>query len=188
MPYAQETMHGMEYAFGQMLMQYGMLDEGVRVTAAVRDRYDGAKRNPWNEIECGSNYARSMASWGAVIILSGFTFDAVRGHIGFRPEGAQRRRRSAASGRDRPPTARSRSAKAGRSSRSSAAPWRWRASACRWRAPRRRACRSNQQPLEFGREGDEITFRALRLNAGDVLAVTAPSLSIATLPDIGTLC
>jgi len=56
------------------------------VTAAVRDRYDGAKRNPWNEIECGSNYARSMASWGAVIILSGFTFDSVRGHIGFRPK------------------------------------------------------------------------------------------------------
>ena len=24
-PYAQETMHGMEYAFGQMLMAYGML-------------------------------------------------------------------------------------------------------------------------------------------------------------------
>src|SRR5690606_8051442 len=85
-PYAQETMHAMEYAFGQMLMQYGMGGEGVRVTAAVRDRYDGAKRNPWNEIECGSNYARSMASWGAVVVLAGFTFDAVRGHIGFHPK------------------------------------------------------------------------------------------------------
>lgn len=85
-PYAQETMHGMEYAFSQMLMQYGLVAEGVRVTAAVRDRYDGAKRNPWNEIECGSNYARSMASWGAMIILAGFSFDAVRGYIGFAPK------------------------------------------------------------------------------------------------------
>jgi non-lysosomal glucosylceramidase len=51
----------------------------------VRDRYDGSKRNPWNEIECGSNYARSMASWGAMIVLSGFTFDATRAHIGFAP-------------------------------------------------------------------------------------------------------
>ena len=84
-PYAQETMHGMEYAFGQMLMAYGMLEEGVTVTAGVRDRYDGAKRNPWNEIECGSNYARSMASWGAMIVLAGFSFDATRGHIGFAP-------------------------------------------------------------------------------------------------------
>ncbi|MEO6394569.1 MAG: GH116 family glycosyl-hydrolase [Devosia sp.] len=84
-PYAQETMHGMEYAFGQMLMAYGMLDEGIQVTAGVRDRYDGGRRNPWNEIECGSNYARSMASWGAMIVLSGFSYDATRGHIGFAP-------------------------------------------------------------------------------------------------------
>ncbi|WP_423065170.1 GH116 family glycosyl-hydrolase [Devosia sp. CN2-171] len=85
-PYAQETMHGMEYAFGQMLMAYGMLGEGVTVTAGVRDRYDGAKRNPWNEIECGSNYARSMASWGAMVVLAGFSVDARRGHIGFAPK------------------------------------------------------------------------------------------------------
>ncbi|MEO8683885.1 MAG: GH116 family glycosyl hydrolase, partial [Devosia sp.] len=84
-PYAQETMHGMEYAFGQLLMAHGMLEQGIKVTAGVRDRYDGERRNPWNEIECGSNYARSMASWGAMIVLSGFSFDAVRGHIGFSP-------------------------------------------------------------------------------------------------------
>ena len=84
-PYAQETMHGMEYAFAQLLMAYGMLEEGVTVTAGVRDRYDGGRRNPWNEIECGSNYARSMASWGAMIVLAGFSFDATRGHIGFAP-------------------------------------------------------------------------------------------------------
>src|SRR5262249_23701264 len=85
-PYAQETMHGMEYAFAQMLMQYGMPAEGVRVTAGVRDRYEGARRNPWNEIECGSNYARSMAGWGAGASLSGFTLEAAGGHIGFDPK------------------------------------------------------------------------------------------------------
>ena len=31
-PYAQETMHGMEYAFAQLLMAYGSLDRGVKVT------------------------------------------------------------------------------------------------------------------------------------------------------------
>lgn len=84
-PYAQETMHGMEYAFAQLLMANGLLDEGVAVTAAVRDRYDGAKRNPWNEIECGSNYARSMASWGAVVLLAGFEADGAAGWLAFRP-------------------------------------------------------------------------------------------------------
>jgi len=56
------------------------------VFRAVRDHYDGAKRNPWNEIECGSNYARSMASWGAVPTLSGFSYDAHDGTIGFAPK------------------------------------------------------------------------------------------------------
>jgi hypothetical protein len=84
-PYAQETFHGMEYAFGGALMQYGILPEGVTVFRAVRDRYNGANRNPWNEIECGSNYARSMASWCGLLALSGFSFDAQRQHIGFAP-------------------------------------------------------------------------------------------------------
>src|SRR6185436_10393731 len=73
------------YAFGQTLMQYGMLAEGVRVASAVRERYDGNKRNPWNEIECGSNYARSMASYALLNTLSGFSFDMVKGMIGFDP-------------------------------------------------------------------------------------------------------
>ena len=85
-PYAQETFHGMEYAFGAALMMEGMLAEGVRVFAAVRDRYDGSNRNPWNEMECGSNYARSLASWSGVLVLSGFGFDARRNHLGFAPK------------------------------------------------------------------------------------------------------
>ncbi|MBI1779395.1 MAG: hypothetical protein HYR63_29025 [Proteobacteria bacterium] len=84
-PYAQETFHGMEYAFGAALMQEGMLREGVRAFKAVRDRYAGSNRNPWNEMEAGSNYARSMASWSGVLTLSGFSFDARRQHIGFAP-------------------------------------------------------------------------------------------------------
>jgi uncharacterized protein (DUF608 family) len=85
-PYSQETFHGMEYAFGGALIQYGLVHEGVRVFRAVRERYNGANRNPWNELECGSNYARSMASWCGVLALSGFTFDARRHHIGFAPK------------------------------------------------------------------------------------------------------
>jgi uncharacterized protein (DUF608 family) len=84
-PYSQETMHGFEYAFGCAMMQYGMLDAAVRVFRSVRDRYDGIERNPWNEIECGSNYSRSMASWAAVPTLSGFSFDAQSALIGFAP-------------------------------------------------------------------------------------------------------
>ena len=41
----------------------------------VVDRYDGEKRNTFNEMECGSNYARSMASYSLIPAFSGFTYD-----------------------------------------------------------------------------------------------------------------
>ena len=84
-PYAQEAMHGFEYAAAALMISRGLLDEGLRVVAGVRERYDGRVRNPWNEIECGSNYARSMASYALLPILSGFSFDLTEGRIGFAP-------------------------------------------------------------------------------------------------------
>ncbi len=84
-PYAQETMHGFEYAAGCQLMMIGEVDKGIDVFAGVRDRYRGHNRNPWNEIECGSNYARSMSSYAALITLSGLQFDGVKGELSFDP-------------------------------------------------------------------------------------------------------
>ena len=49
-------------------------------------RYDGEKRNPWNEMECGSNYARAMSSYALLLALSGFEFDMTKGEIGFHPK------------------------------------------------------------------------------------------------------
>ena len=84
--YAQETMHGFEYQAACHMIQEGMLAEGVELVRAVRDRYDGSRRNPWNEIECGNNYARSMAAFSLLLAYSGFEFDAVAGHLGFSPK------------------------------------------------------------------------------------------------------
>ncbi len=84
-PYAEETWCGTEYAVASHMIQEGLVDEGLEIAKAVRDRYDGERRNPWNEIECGSNYARSMASYILLLALSGFKFDMVRGEIGFNP-------------------------------------------------------------------------------------------------------
>ncbi|MGC9347131.1 MAG: GH116 family glycosyl-hydrolase [Anaerolineae bacterium] len=84
-PYAQEAMHGFEYAAAIQMIQSGLVDEGMAVVRAVRDRYDGERRNPWNEFECGSNYARSMASYALLNAFSGFTFDMAAGRVGFDP-------------------------------------------------------------------------------------------------------
>ncbi|MBR3943161.1 MAG: hypothetical protein IKJ55_07355 [Clostridia bacterium] len=84
-PYCEETMTGFEYSFAGLLCARGKVADGLKVVEAVRDRFDGEKRNPFNEFECGSNYARSMASYALLPILSGFEFDMPNGHIGFNP-------------------------------------------------------------------------------------------------------
>lgn len=85
-PYAEETMYGFEYQAAACMMLYGKIDEGLELVKSIRDRHDGENRNPWNEMECGSNYARSMASYSVLLALSGFEFDMTRKHMGFAPK------------------------------------------------------------------------------------------------------
>lgn len=84
-PYCEEAMHGFEYQLAGLMIGEGMIPEGIAIVRAVRERYDGRKRNPWNEIECGGNYARSMASFALLPLFSGFTFDLTRKQLGFAP-------------------------------------------------------------------------------------------------------
>jgi hypothetical protein len=84
-PYWAETMNGFEYSAAVLMIQCGLMEEGMAIVEALRDRYDGAKRNPWNEFECGSNYARSMASYSLLNVFSGFSFDMPNKSIGFAP-------------------------------------------------------------------------------------------------------
>ncbi len=84
-PYHTETMTGFEYALAGLLAAEGRTEEALAVVRAIRERYDGKRRNPWNEIECGSNYVRAMASYALLPILSGFDFDLPRETLGFAP-------------------------------------------------------------------------------------------------------
>ena len=84
-PYCEEVMTGFEYAYAGELIIKGKTDKGIRVVKAIRDRYDGEKRNPYNEIECGCNYARVMAAFALVSAFSGFSFHLPKGYIGFAP-------------------------------------------------------------------------------------------------------
>jgi uncharacterized protein (DUF608 family) len=62
-PYWSECMTGFEYQLAVLLLDYGHREEAQRVVQAIRIRHDGKRRNPFNEPECGSFYARAMASW-----------------------------------------------------------------------------------------------------------------------------
>jgi hypothetical protein len=74
--YSDEVWTGIEYQVAAHLIAEGMVAEGVVVVAAARSRYDGRARNPWNEYECGSYYARGMASYALLIASSGFRYSA----------------------------------------------------------------------------------------------------------------
>ncbi|CAM3825500.1 GH116 family glycosyl-hydrolase [Cohnella lubricantis] len=83
--YSDEVWTGIEYQVAVELIYQGALEEALSVVKAVRDRQDGFKRSPWNEVECGHHYARSMSSWGLLIALSGFEYDMARGRMSFSP-------------------------------------------------------------------------------------------------------
>jgi uncharacterized protein (DUF608 family) len=83
--YSDEVWTGTEYQVAAHLIYEGCLAEGLTVVEAIRARHDGIRRNPWNEVECGHHYARSMASWALLLALSGFNADWGRGEMHFAP-------------------------------------------------------------------------------------------------------
>ena len=80
-PYYAEVMTGFEYSTAAHMLYAGMVREGVECIGNIRARYDGQKRNPWDEAECGHHYARAMASWSAVLALSGFRYHGPTGAV-----------------------------------------------------------------------------------------------------------
>jgi non-lysosomal glucosylceramidase len=83
--YFNECMNGFEYQVAGHMIWEGMVLEGLAVTRAVHDRYHASRRNPWNEIECGDHYARSMASYGVFLAACGFEYHGPKGRLGFAP-------------------------------------------------------------------------------------------------------
>ena len=89
-PYYAESWTGLEYLAAAHLLFAGMTREGVEAVRNVRARYDGERRNPWNEPECGHHYARAMSSWSTLLAASGFRYHggeqsvAIRAAPGFR--------------------------------------------------------------------------------------------------------
>ena len=83
--YSDEVWTGIEYQVAAQLIYEGYLDEGLEIVRAVRARHDGVRRNPWDEVECGHHYARSMSSWALLLALSGFHCDVAAGALAFAP-------------------------------------------------------------------------------------------------------
>jgi uncharacterized protein (DUF608 family) len=74
-PYYPEAWTGLEYTVAALMMNWGMAEQGTEIVRNARRRFDGEKRNPWDEPECGHHYARAMSAWSTVLALSGFSYD-----------------------------------------------------------------------------------------------------------------
>jgi uncharacterized protein (DUF608 family) len=82
-PYFAESMTGFEYTAAVGMMYEGQMDNALKCITSIRNRFDGRKRNPYDEPECGHHYGRAMASWASVLALSGFQYSGVKGSISF---------------------------------------------------------------------------------------------------------
>ncbi len=83
--YFNECVNGFEYQVAGHMIAEGLVQEGLAVTRMVHDRYHAARRNPWNEVEYGDHYARSMVRCGVFLSASGCEHDGPRGRLGFAP-------------------------------------------------------------------------------------------------------
>ena len=84
-PYFAEVMTGFEYTAATHMLYADMVSQGLECISSIRERYDGERRNPWDEAECGHHYARAMAAWTGVLALSGFHYHGAQQRLSFVP-------------------------------------------------------------------------------------------------------
>ena len=75
--YSDEVWTGIEYQVAAHLASFGYQKEALDIVTILRARYDGEKRNPYDEYECGHWYARAMASYALLNGFTGVRYDAV---------------------------------------------------------------------------------------------------------------
>jgi hypothetical protein len=84
-PYFTEVMTGFEYAAAIGMLYEGQIENGLQCITDIRNRYDGQKRSPFNEAECGHHYSRAMIAWAAHLALTGFQYSGVSQTMTFAP-------------------------------------------------------------------------------------------------------
>jgi hypothetical protein len=84
--YSNEVWTGIEYQVASHLIMMGSIEQGLQIVRAVRDRYDGRYRNPFDEYECGHWYGRALSSYALLQALTGQRYDAVTKTLYLKPQ------------------------------------------------------------------------------------------------------
>jgi hypothetical protein len=88
--YSEEVWTGIEYQVASHAILHGFVNEGLEIVRTVRARYDGRRRNPFDEYECGHWYGRALASWALLYALTGVRYSAVERTLWIAPVSAKR--------------------------------------------------------------------------------------------------
>ena len=88
--YTDEVFTGIEYEIAALSIYIGDIDAGLKIIKAIRERYDGTHRNPWNEVECGDHYVRPMSSWTLLHALTGISYSSKLNQLSLSPKINQR--------------------------------------------------------------------------------------------------
>ncbi|HLO39892.1 MAG TPA: GH116 family glycosyl hydrolase [Phycisphaerales bacterium] len=83
--YFNESWTGFEHQVAGHMLFEGLVTEAMAIEKMMEDRHHARLRNPWNEVECSSHYARGMSSHGAFIAACGYEYHGPRGFIAFAP-------------------------------------------------------------------------------------------------------
>lgn len=80
--YADEVWLGSEFQVAAHCLMED-LPEGGQLLDSVLARHKGSNRNPYNGIECGDHYSRTMAGWSLVDAMNGVRYNALDGSLKF---------------------------------------------------------------------------------------------------------
>jgi uncharacterized protein (DUF608 family) len=83
--YCDEVWTGSEYQVAAHCLWEGLEEEAWTILHGLWRRYDGTRRNPYNQIECGDHYVRAMAGWSVLDALAGASYDAVSRRLTLAP-------------------------------------------------------------------------------------------------------
>ncbi|EGD82452.1 hypothetical protein PTSG_11966 [Salpingoeca rosetta] len=76
---------GLVYPFSGLCMMAGDVDTAMHVLTDARDQYDGTRRSPFNEIECGDHYTRQMSGFSLFEVAAGQHWNAPSLSLSFAP-------------------------------------------------------------------------------------------------------
>ncbi|MFG1948492.1 GH116 family glycosyl-hydrolase [Nonomuraea sp. NPDC048826] len=85
--YCDEVWTGSEYQVAAHCLWEGLEEEARAILDGLWRRYDGTRRNPYNQVECGDHYVRAMAGWSVLDALAGASYDATRERLTLAPRG-----------------------------------------------------------------------------------------------------